>query len=232
MAQLSRRHMLGLGIGALGAPWLRRANASELGAESHGMSAFGDLNYPPDFHHFEYVNVDAPKGGFFSTIPSGSSYNQSVLTFNSLNAFILKGEGALGMELTFPSLMTRAGDEPDAMYGLAAKSVEISPDKTIYRFTLRPEARFHDATKITAHDAAFSLNILKEKGHPITLVLVAFFGGGCRRPPRDGGRYLHQGARARCAAVRRGLADFFQSLLCTQAVRRKHSRNSPRLRPV
>jgi microcin C transport system substrate-binding protein len=167
MAQLSRRHMLGLGIGALGAPWLRRANASELGAESHGMSAFGDLNYPPDFHHFEYVNVDAPKGGFFSTIPSGSSYNQSVLTFNSLNAFILKGEGALGMELTFPSLMTRAGDEPDAMYGLAAKSVEISPDKTIYRFTLRPEARFHDATKITAHDAAFSLNILKEKGHPI-----------------------------------------------------------------
>jgi microcin C transport system substrate-binding protein len=167
MAQLSRRHMLGLGIGALSAPWLRRANASELGPEAHGMSAFGDLKYPPDFHHFEYVNVDAPKGGFFSTIPSGSSYNQSVLTFNSLNAFILKGEGALGMELTFPSLMTRAGDEPDAMYGLAAKSVEISPDKTIYRFTLRQDARFHDGTRITAHDAAFSLNILKEKGHPI-----------------------------------------------------------------
>ncbi|HKH00227.1 MAG TPA: extracellular solute-binding protein [Bradyrhizobium sp.] len=166
MAQFTRRHLLGLGMGVLTATWLRPAGAVESGA-THGMSAFGDLKYPPDFHHLEYVNVDAPKGGLFSTIPSGSSFNQSVLTFNSLNAFILKGEGALGMELTFPSLMTRAGDEPDAMYGLLAKSVEISPDKTIYRFVLRSEARFHDGTKITAADAAFSLNILKEKGHPI-----------------------------------------------------------------
>jgi microcin C transport system substrate-binding protein len=166
MPQLSRRHVLGLGVGALGAAWLRPGTAADVSA-SHGLSAFGDLKYPADFHHFEYVNVGAPKGGLFSTIPSGSSYNQSILTFNSLNSFILKGEGALGMELTFASLMTRAGDEPDAMYGLLAKSVEISPDKLIYRFTLRPEARFHDGTTITAHDAAFSLNILKEKGHPI-----------------------------------------------------------------
>ena len=166
MALFSRRHLLGLGVGATAASWLRPGRAAESEA-THGMSAFGDLKYPADFHHFEYVNVDAPKGGLFSTIPSGSSFNQSVVTFNSLNAFILKGEGALGMELTFPSLMARAGDEPDAMYGLAAKSVEISPDKTIYRFTLRPEARFHDGTKITAHDASFSLNVLKEKGHPI-----------------------------------------------------------------
>jgi microcin C transport system substrate-binding protein len=162
----SRRHVLGLGAGALAASRFMPASAAETGA-AHGMSAFGDLKYPADFHHFDYINVDAPKGGLFSTIPSGSSFNQSVLTFNSLNAFILKGEGALGMELTFPSLMVRAGDEPDAMYGLVAKSVEISPDRTVYRFALRPEARFHDGARLTAQDAAFSLNILKEKGHPI-----------------------------------------------------------------
>jgi microcin C transport system substrate-binding protein len=166
MAKFSRRRVLGFGAAVMASSWVRPGRAVEANA-AHGMSAFGDLKYPADFHHFEYVNIDAPKGGLFSTIPSGFSYNQSVVTFNSLNAFILKGEGALGMELTFPSLMTRAGDEPDAMYGLVAKSVEISPDTTIYRFTLRPEARFHDGTKITAHDAAFSLNILKEKGHPI-----------------------------------------------------------------
>ena len=80
----------------------------------------------------------------FSTIPSVRAYNQSFYTFNSLNAFILKGEGAQGMELTFATLMARAGDEPDAVYGLAAKSVRISPDKLTYRFTMRPEARFHD----------------------------------------------------------------------------------------
>jgi microcin C transport system substrate-binding protein len=167
MAQLSRRHVLGLGIGALGASWLRPAMSAEEAAPAHGMSAFGDLKYPADFHHFDYVNIAAPKGGFFSLIPSVRSYNQSYQTFNSFNAFILKGEGAQGMDMTFSPLMVRASDEPDAMYGLVAKSVQISPDKTSYRFTLRPEARFHDGLRLTAHDAAFSLTTLKEKGHPL-----------------------------------------------------------------
>ena len=41
------------------------------------MSVFGDLKYPADFHHFDYVNPAAPKGGMFSTIPSVRAYNQS-----------------------------------------------------------------------------------------------------------------------------------------------------------
>jgi microcin C transport system substrate-binding protein len=167
MALLSRRHVLGLGIGAAGAAWLRPARAVDSPAEMHGLSVFGDLKYPPDFHHFDYVNPAAPKGGLFSTIPSVRTYNQSYYTFSSLNAFILKGEGAQGMDLTFATLMARAGDEPDALYGLVAKSVQISSDKLVYRFTLRPEARFHDGTKLTAQDAAFSLTTLKTKGHPM-----------------------------------------------------------------
>jgi len=169
--------MLGLSLGALTAPWLRGARAADEGAEagSHGMSVFGDLKYPPDFKHFDYVNPEAPKGGLFSTIPSIRAYNQSFYTFNSFNAFILKGEGAKGMELTFDALMARANDEPDAMYGLAAKSVWISPDKLTYRFTMRPEARFHDGSKLTAHDVAFSLNTLKDKGHPLILVQLRDF---------------------------------------------------------
>jgi microcin C transport system substrate-binding protein len=166
---LSRRHVLGLGIGALGAASFRPAMAADTDAEVHGLSAFGDLKYPADFHHFDYVNLAAPKGGVFSTIPSERTYNQSFLTFNSLNAFILKGEGAQGMDLAFATLMARAGDEPDALYGLAAKSVRVSADKSTYRFTMRPEARFHDGSKLTAHDAAFSLTVLKTKGHPLVL---------------------------------------------------------------
>jgi len=131
------------------------------------MSAFGDLKYAADFRNFDYVNVAAPKGGTFSTIPSARIYNQSFTTFNSLNSFIYKGDAAAGMEQTFASLMVRAADEPDAMYGLVARSVQISPDKLTYRFTLRPEAKFHDGSKLTAQDAAFSLTVLKEKGHPI-----------------------------------------------------------------
>jgi microcin C transport system substrate-binding protein len=190
--------VIGLGAGTLASPWLRWPAAAAAGeadteshvaeshvaeshvaeshvaeshvAESHGVSSFGDLKYPTDFPHFDYVNPDAPKGGLFSTIPSVRAYNQSFFTFNSLNAYILKGEGAQGMDMTFAALMGRANDEPDAMYGVVAKSVQISPDKLTYRFTLRGEARFHDGAKITAQDVAFSINTLKEKGHPLILV--------------------------------------------------------------
>lgn len=170
MANLNRRHVLGLGLGALSAARFRPAAASEVGAEMHGLSVFGDLKYPADFHHFDYVNANAPKGGVFSTLPTVRTNNQSYFTFNSLNAFILKGEGAQGSDLTFATLMARAADEPDAVYGLAAKSVRISADKQVYQFTLRPEARFHDGSRLTAYDVAFSANILKEKGHPLIVV--------------------------------------------------------------
>ena len=81
------------------------------------MSAFGDLKYPADFPHFDYVDPKAPKGGVFSQIGPTRQFNQNFLTFNSLNSYILKGDAAQGMELTFATLMARAADEPDAMYG-------------------------------------------------------------------------------------------------------------------
>ena len=143
-----------------------RARADEA-VESHGLSAFGDLAYPPDFAHFRYVNPNAPKGGTFSQIGPDRLYNQNFLTFNSLNTFILKGDAAQGMELTFATLMVRSGDEPDAMYGLAAEKVRRSADGLAYQFFIRPQAKFHDGSPLTAQDVAFSLNILKEQGHPL-----------------------------------------------------------------
>ncbi len=166
----SRRNVLALGAGAVAMRWAvpaRAARGAVEGVDVHGLSAFDDLKYPAGFAHFDYVNPGAPKGGLFSTIPSSRAFNQNFLTFNSLNSFILKGDGAHGMELTFASLMARAYDEPDAMYGLAARQVRLSADRTVYRFTMRPSARFHDGSLLTAHDVAFSLNVLKEKGHPI-----------------------------------------------------------------
>ena len=139
------------------------------------MSAFGELKYPPDFEHFEYVQPTAPKGGVFSHVGSTRAYNQNFLTFNSLNTLILKGDGAQGMELTFASLMARAEDEPDAMYGLAARGVQISPNGLTYRFLLRPGIKFHDGSPITGHDVAFSLMLLKEKGHPIAQQMLRDF---------------------------------------------------------
>ena len=136
------------------------------------MSAFGDLQYPPDFEHFDYVDPKAPKGGVFSHVGATRAFNQNFLTFNSLNIFILKGDGAQGMELTFASLMARANDEPDALYGLAARAVRISPDGLTYRFLMRSGITFHDGSPLTAHDVAFSLKVLKDKGHPIAQQLL------------------------------------------------------------
>lgn len=138
-----------------GLPGRARAVSSDW---AHGMSIFGDLKYGPDFTHFDYANPDAPKGGFFGTDMFG--------TFNSFNPYILQGDPVIGMGLTFDSLMTRATDEPDALYGLVAQSVSRSEDGLTYRFRLRPEARFNDGSPITPEDVAFSIMILKEEGHP------------------------------------------------------------------
>jgi microcin C transport system substrate-binding protein len=145
--------------------------------ESHGLSAFGDLAYPADFQHFRYVDPNAPKGGSFSQIGPDRQFNQNFLTFNSLNSYILKGDAAQGMELTFATLMVRCGDEPDAMYGLAAEKVRRSADGLTYQFFIRPQAKFHDGSRLTANDVAFSLNVLKEKGHPLISQSLRDFAG-------------------------------------------------------
>jgi microcin C transport system substrate-binding protein len=173
---LTRRQTLLLGAAGLASSLSQNAKAAQ-DSERHGMSAFGDLKYPPDFEHFDYVNPNAPKGGVFSHVGATRAFNQNFLTFNSLNSFILKGDGAQGMGLTFASLMARANDEPDALYGLAARAVRISADGLIYRFLMRAGISFHDGSPLTAHDVAFSLKILKDKGHPIAQQLLRDFVG-------------------------------------------------------
>jgi len=174
--RLTRRDVLVISAGVL-ASGLSASGAIADEIETHGISSFGDLKYPADFKQLEYVNVDAPKGGLFSQIGPSRVYNQNFLTFNSLNAYILKGDGAQGMQLTFAGLMQATGDEPDAMYGLAARAVRISADRLTYRYMMRPEATFQDGSKLTAHDVAFSLNLLKQKGHPIITQLTRDFLG-------------------------------------------------------
>jgi microcin C transport system substrate-binding protein len=127
----------------------------------HGLSIFGELKYPADFKHFDYVNPDAPKGGKASQIgPSG------VTTFDSFNSFILKGDAAQGMELVFDTLMVRALDEPDAVYGLVAETADVAPDGLSVTFKMRPEAKFADGSPLTADDVVFSFETIKAKGHP------------------------------------------------------------------
>jgi microcin C transport system substrate-binding protein len=150
------------GLAVLLAAGLSAALAAPLAAEpKHGLSIFGDLKYPAGFKHFDYVNPDAPKGGTASQIGSGG-----LTTFDSFNSFILKGDAAQGMTLVFDSLMTRALDEPDAVYGLVAETADVAPDGLSVTFKLRPEAKFADGSPVTAEDVVFSFDTIKAKGHP------------------------------------------------------------------
>ncbi|MEO1613221.1 MAG: extracellular solute-binding protein, partial [Pseudomonadota bacterium] len=129
---------------------------------AHGVSAFGALKYPADFTQFDYVNPEAPKGGLLKTRSTFAAK-----TFDSLNPFILKGEPALEVStLVFDTLMVRAADEADAMYGLVAESVTYPEDRAWAEFTLRGDARFADGSPVTAEDVVFSLDILKAEGSP------------------------------------------------------------------
>ena len=171
MSALTRRSALIAG-GTLAAAsvLLRKALLAADGsanAESHGLSIFGELALPPDFSHLPYVDPGAPKGGEIRLQTAGTGGNQNFATFDTLNIYILRGNGAAGMGLISDTLMSGSLDEPDALYGLVAKSVRWSADKLTYKFLLRPEARFHDGSPLTAADVVFSLNVLKDKGHPV-----------------------------------------------------------------
>jgi microcin C transport system substrate-binding protein len=160
----------GFAIGALAAPWRAGAAAAEdengTEIETHGLSSFGDLALPADFKYFDYVNPEAPKGGLLSLQITATGGNQNFETFDTLNMFSKKGNGAAGMSATFDNLMAATGNEPDSVYGLLARAVRVSADKLSYRFLLRPEARFHDGSKVSAADVAFSIDVLRTKAHP------------------------------------------------------------------
>ncbi|MBN9251823.1 MAG: ABC transporter substrate-binding protein [Mesorhizobium sp.] len=168
MAGLHRRGFLGLGAAAAAAAVLpgKVFASTPTGEKLHGLSAFGELKYPADFSQFDYVNVDAPKGGTFNFGPSQWLFNQNPQTFNTLNSFVSKGDAPPRMEMCFDSLMVSALDEPDSIYGQLAESVTISDDRNSFDFALRPQARWHDGSPLTAEDAAFTYSLLKEEGHP------------------------------------------------------------------
>jgi microcin C transport system substrate-binding protein len=166
VTRFSRRTVLKLGAAAAGAPLVPHFAYAQTGARAHGMAVIGDLKYAAGFPRFDYVNPEAPRGGRIVTQLQQWGTNQDPNTFNTLNSFVLRGVGVAGMGLTFATLMTGSSDEPGSVYGFVASEVEISDDRKAFRFFLRPEAVFHDGSPLTAEDVRFSLETLRDKGHP------------------------------------------------------------------
>ena len=162
-----RRQVAGLlTLGALvtGLALANAARAQDAGDDpvikSHGYSYFGELKYPADYAHFDYVNPEAPKGGELAISAAG--------TFDSLNPYSVRGRAGALSSMMYESLLdgTAPADEYGAQYGLLAESLEYDADKTWVIFHLRPEATFSDGTPVTADDVVFSHNLFLEQGLP------------------------------------------------------------------
>lgn len=131
--------------------------------KSHGYSFYGDLKYPADYPHFDYVNPDAPKGGEISISTLG--------TFDSMNPYSRKGRGGILSTMMYESLLGEGiGNEPAPAdvyaeyYCLLCESLEYPETKDWVIFNMRPEARFSNGDPVTAHDIEFSHNLLLDQG--------------------------------------------------------------------
>jgi microcin C transport system substrate-binding protein len=132
------------------------AARAETAITAHGISTFGDLKYPADFAHLDYVNPDAPKGGEISQWAPGG--------FDSMNPYSVKGRaGALSSDM-YESILVGTSDEIGASYCLLCETLEYPEDRSWVIFNLRPEARFSDGSPLTAEDVAFSYETFLTKG--------------------------------------------------------------------
>ncbi len=124
----------------------------------HAMTMFDNEipKYTTTFPYFDYVNPTAPKGGTLRLAVDG--------TYDSFNSFIPKGNAASTGSVE--TLLVNSADEPFTAYGLVAETMEWPADRSWVIFNLRPEARWHDGTPVTADDVVWSFETLVEKGMP------------------------------------------------------------------
>jgi microcin C transport system substrate-binding protein len=123
---------------------------------AHGYALWGELKYPAEFTHFDYVNPQAPKGGELRLVS-----NLRVSTFDKYNPFTMRGSApAYLSNLMFESLLTGALDESGAAYGLLASDVQAASNGLSVTFVIHPEARFHNGQPVLAEDVRHSFDTL------------------------------------------------------------------------
>ncbi|MBF9058893.1 ABC transporter substrate-binding protein [Rhodobacterales bacterium HKCCSP123] len=130
---------------------------------THGFATFGlqDLTYPADFEHLDYVNPDAPQGGEMSL-----SWSSAGGSFDSMHPYTNQGNPAVLATIFFESMLEGTLDTIGESYCLLCETMAYPEDRSYVIFTIREGARFSDGTPVTADDALFSYEILRDEGLP------------------------------------------------------------------
>ncbi|OYW10613.1 MAG: hypothetical protein B7Z53_00560 [Rhodospirillales bacterium 12-71-4] len=150
---------LGLAPGALHAVTPAGGTAAPGQAlRTHALSLLGEPALPADFTHFPWVNPAAPKGGEIALTALG--------TFDSFNAYILRGTPAVGLSLLYDTLLANSPDEASTEYPYLAQWIDLPADRLSISFELNPAARWHDGRPVTAADVVFTFNALRTHGRP------------------------------------------------------------------
>ena len=134
--------------------------ADQEGQWQHGVSAFDEFKYGPDFEHFDYANPDAPKGGTL-VLSTGFDFT----SFTPFLPFGTSAPGALVPGTLYDSLFVRAHDEAFSVYGNLAKRVRFAADLSEVAVQLHPDAYWHDGVPITARDVEFTFDHVLTKSH-------------------------------------------------------------------
>lgn len=155
---------------AIGAATFVRADSHETVITSHGYSNFGELKYPADMPHLDYVNPDAPKGGEISVWSQG--------TFDTFNNFTREGAAAAGTTILYESILTATADDPYGSYCYLCTTMEYPETRDWVIFNLRDNITFSDGTPFTAEDLEFAHNLIMEQGLPEYVAVVEGFVSG------------------------------------------------------
>mgnify|MGYP000073646925 CR=1 FL=1 len=139
--------------------------------ETTTIAIRGKPAYPPEFTHFKYANVDAPKGGLFTDWVMG--------TFDNFNPYAQRGDAASGSGTpgarssqigpigVHERLMQSSSDDLlSVYYPFIAEKITYNSDFSAITFHLDKRARFHDGERIKPSDVKFSFEKLTSEGLP------------------------------------------------------------------
>lgn len=131
------------------------SSANSMADWRHGLSLMGEVKYPKEFKHFDYVNPKAPKGGVLRM--------STQAVFDTFNIILPKGVPAPALSaLVYQQLMDPSHDEISTQYGQLAEAAKYPADFSSVTYKLRENAKWHDGQPVTAADVIWSFDTIRK----------------------------------------------------------------------